>query len=581
MRAWREIGPSSIARRFAAAACAGVCALLLCATAVADAQSGDGKGHDRAKGNDRVKGNGQDKTSRRTAPGKPDAAERAYLARFYVFVENPAIDAYLGEVAAKLLAARGKGDSMPDILVYSADEFAASTDDSGNLLISTRALREIESEDELAALLAHELSHLVLRHNERKGALRNFPVGVETAGWIAAAGDQMQGGTGAAARRKGGNLEAFGGDALTNTQVASLLWSDVLMPGWSRAQEREADRSGFDMMRAAGYDPSAFGTLFSKLQRAQARRSERLKSLQRVAEQRLAQRARGEDDDGPVAEVKLKAEARAQEFAVESAFKRLTQLSANYDPPQRRQQLLAEYGQQLGGTRDRRQRSPRFRAQLRNGDGGAVLAADRAAIETLAALNAGRRADAAKRVATLLPAAPGGRPRSPHLNLALGAWYEASGNPGAAELRVIDWLGARRPPAQAFIWRATYPWKRKEYRKVTTVLEDGRQRLDNGAPFLPLLVTTAMARSDESQAEAYTRECRKEDERNPLAMLSMLTFRGGVAPSGIYADCVRRLGREPPDENLKGKTVELLKKPVEAGKGLTQKLKDKFKRGEK
>ncbi len=186
------------------------------------------------------------------------------------------------EVAAKLLAARGKGDRLPDILVYSADEFAASTDDGGNLLVSTRTLRELESEDELAALLAHELSHLALRHNERKSALRNFPVGVETAGWVAAAGDRMQGNTGGAARRSGSSLDAFGGDALSNTQVASLLWSDVLMPGWSRAQEREADRSGFDMMRAAGYDPSAFGTLFSKLQRAQARRSERLQALQRA-----------------------------------------------------------------------------------------------------------------------------------------------------------------------------------------------------------------------------------------------------------------------------------------------------------
>ena len=144
-------------------------------------------------------------------------------------------------MAAKLLAARGKGDRLPDILVYSADEFAASTDDGGNLLVSTRTLRELESEDELAALLAHELSHLALRHNERKSALRNFPVGVETAGWVAAAGDRMQGNTGGAARRSGSSLDAFGGDALSNTQVASLLWSDVLMPGWSRAQEREAD----------------------------------------------------------------------------------------------------------------------------------------------------------------------------------------------------------------------------------------------------------------------------------------------------------------------------------------------------
>lgn len=548
---------------------------LLAATVL---QAGGSPGKNAAPGQGRAEDAGRHSGAAAGAGGKPDAAERAYLARFYVFVESPAVDAYLREVATKLLAARGKGDRSPDILVYSADEFAASTDDGGNLLVSTRALRELESEDELAALLAHELSHLLLRHNERKSALRNFPVGVETAGWIAAAGDQMQGSRGGAARRAGGSLDAFGGDALSNTQVASLLWSDVLMPGWNRAQEREADRSGFDMMRAAGYDPSAFGTLFSKLQRAQARRSERLRALQRVAERRLAQHARGEDDDGPIAEVKLKVKAKAEEVAVEAVFRQLTEATANYDPPQRRQQLLAEYADRKGGSRDRHPRSPRFRAQLRAGAGGAVLVADRAAIETLAALNAGQRDLAGQRVAALLPAAPGGRPISPHLNLALGAWYEASGNHGAAELRVIDWLGARRPPAQAYVWRATYPWKRKDYRKVVAALEDGRKRLDNGAPFLPLLVTTARAQGDGKKAEAYARECRKEDERSPAAMLSMLTFRGGVAPSGIYADCVQRLGHEPEDEGLKGKTVRLLKKPVEAGKGLTQKLRDKFRR---
>jgi predicted Zn-dependent protease len=512
----------------------------------------------------------------KTKAARVDEAERAYLARFYVFVDSAAIDAYLREVVTRLLAARGKGDPVPDLLVYSSDEFMASTDTGGNLLVSTRALRELESEDELAALLSHELSHLVLRHNERKSAMRNFPVGVETAGWVAAAADQMQGGSGAAAARAGGRLDAFGDDALSNTQVASLVWSDILMPGWSRSQEREADRSGFDMMRAAGYDPAAFGTLFSKLQAAQARRSERLLRLQRVAEQKLAKRT-ATDEDGPIAEVAVKVKTKAEELAVEAVFERLTRFSGDYDPPERRQ-LLAAHADAAGGSRDKRPRSPRFRAQLRAGPGGAVLVADRAAIRTLAALNAGRRAEAAKAVAPILPAAPGGRPISPHLNLALGAWYQANGNGGAAELRALGWLEARRPPAQAFLWRATYPWKRKEYAKVITALESGRQRIDSGAPFLPLLVTTARAQGNEARAEDYTRQCAKEDQRNPAAMLSVITFRGSVVPSGIYADCVRRLGHEPRDEGLKGKSMEMLKKPVEAGKSLTRKLRDRFRR---
>ncbi|MBP8295584.1 MAG: M48 family metalloprotease [Burkholderiales bacterium] len=506
-----------------------------------------------------------------------DDAERAYLSRFYVFVDSAAIDAYLRDVAAKLLATRGKGDAVPDILVYSSDEFMASTDASGNLLVSTRALRDLESEDELAALLSHELSHLVLRHNERKSAMRNFPVGVETAGWVATAADQMQGGTGGAATRAGGRLDAFGNDALSNTQIASLVWSDILMPGWSRAQEREADRSGFDMMRTAGYDAAAFGTLFSKLQAAQARRSERLRRLQRVAEQKLAKRTT-DDEDGPIAELTAKVKTKSEELAIDAVFDRLTRFASGYDPPERRQELLAAHADEQGGSRDKRPRSPRFRAQLRAGSGGAVLAADRAAIRVLAALNAGRRAEAAKAIAPLLPTAPGGRPMTPHLNLALGAWYQSSGNPGAAELRALDWLGARRPPAQAYLWRATYPWKRKEYSKVVTALEDGRRRIGSGASFLPLLVTTAKSQGDEGRAEKYTLECAAEDRRNPGAMMSAITFRGSVAPSGIYADCVRRLGREPQDEGLKGKTMQALKHPVDAGKGLTQKLRDRFRR---
>lgn len=506
----------------------------------------------------------------------PDASERAYLIRQYVFVDSPTIDGYLRDVASKLLAARGQGDRLPDILVYSSDEFMASTDASNNLLLSTRALRDLESEDELAALMAHELSHLVLGHNQRKSAMRNFPVGVETAGWIAAAADQMQ--HGGVARHNADASADFSDAALSKSQFASLIWSDVLMPGWSRTQERQADRSGYDMMRAAGYDTAAFGTLFSRLQAAQVRRSERMKQLQQVAERKLEERTRHRDASGPVEEVAGKFKDSAEHLAVEAVFERITGFGKDYDPPERRQQLLAEHANEQDGGRDKRPRSPRFRAMLRAGSGGAVLAADRAAIRVLAALNAGRRADAAKAIAPILLAAPGGVPLSPHLNFALGAWYQASGNVGAAELRALAWLNARLPPAQAYLWRATYPWKRKEYSKVIASLESGRKRLGSGTPFLPLLVTTARTKGDESRAEQYTRECAQEDRRNPASMLSVITFRGGVAPSGIYADCVSRLGREPAPAGAQDKTLQMLRKPIETGKSLAQKLRARFRR---
>ncbi len=113
---------------------------------------------------------------------------------------------------------------------------------------------------------------------------------------------------------------------------------------------------------------------------------------------------------------------------------------------------------------------------------------------------------------------------------------------------------------------------------MITALEDGRRRIDSGAPFLPLLVITAKAQGNEGRAEKFTRECAEEDRRNPSAMMSAITFRGSVAPSGIQADCVRRLGREPQAEGLRDKTMQVLKKPVDAGKNLRQKLRDRFRR---
>ncbi len=70
-------------------------------------------------------------------------------------------------------------------------------------------------------------------------------------------------------------------------QTSSLLWSDFIAPSWNRNQEREADANGFELMRAAGYDPSAFGLLFGKLQAAEVQRSQRMQVLKKALVVRL------------------------------------------------------------------------------------------------------------------------------------------------------------------------------------------------------------------------------------------------------------------------------------------------------
>ncbi len=513
-------------------------------------------------------------------PSFNDPSEKAYLARAYLFLESPTVEAYVRSVLQKLVSAsasvsaKSKLARVPDVFIYSADEFNASTDVDGNLLISTRALRELESEDELAALLGHELAHLMLRHNQRKSAMRSFPVGVETAGWVAAAADRSTGDgrTGTAAP----GLSEFGKDALANTQAASLVWSDILMPGWNRGQERAADRTGLELMRAAGYDPAAFGTLFSKLAAAQARRSERMEALRKVAEQRVLAANKANPNDGLAVQVADKAREKLETVTVDALFDGLTQFNRDYDPPKRRQELLSEYADEKGLRADKRPRSPRLRQQLREGGGGAQLAADRASILTMDALNSRNTSAAQRAVAPILPrGGPDGDPLSPHLNLALATWYIAANQPANADVRVRSWIRSRRPPAQAYILQAYLQWNRKQYGDVIKTLERGRRRTGTGAPFLPYLVSAARANGQKEKAESYVAQCAEEDRKGPNAVVALITFRGSAAPTGIYPECVRRLGYAPERPNLMQRAVS---KPVELGKKGVEKVKGLFRR---
>ena len=518
-------------------------------------------------------------TATTVAGGKTDApvaasSEQAYLSRFYLFVDSAEIQDYLDSVVQRLLATRKDKPKRPTVIVYSSDAFSASSDDRNNILLTTRALRELESEDELAALLSHELTHLLRGHNQRKGALRAFPAGVETAGWVAAAADRL---TGSGRAGSGtGSLSDFGKGALVNTQAVSLLWSDILTPGWNRGQEREADRGGYDMMVAAGYDPAAFGALFSKLQSAQARRSERMELLKKVALDHLQRSAarKAATSSSVITKAGNEVKAKAEEISVDAVFEQLTSFNRDYDPPEQRQKLLAEYADSKGsGHRDKTARSPRFRQWLHDGRGGAVLVADRNALRLLASLNAGKLDEARNLIDTVKPAAQGAEPLSPHLNLALGTWYNAKGEQAEAEQRALSWLRARRPPVQAYLWRASYQWNRKEYALVQTTLESGTKRIGSAAAFLPDLVSTAKAMGSDKRAEDYTRRCRDEDRKGASAVFTMITFQGGVAPSGIYAECVRRLGHEPADDSLGSRIV---KAPLRAGEAVTKTVKGFF-----
>lgn len=133
-------------------------------------------------------------------------------------------------------------------LIMDSDEINAFAAPGGLILVSRGLLRCADSEETVAAILAHEISHVVLKHGLKA---------ISNARWTAA----IQAGVNAGVQVAGSpGLQQLTGvfkdsiNDITNTLVNS---------GYSRAQELEADQMALIIMRKAGYDPQAFDEMLT------------------------------------------------------------------------------------------------------------------------------------------------------------------------------------------------------------------------------------------------------------------------------------------------------------------------------
>ena len=126
----------------------------------------------------------------------------------------------------------------------------AFTTGGEHMYIYTQLFQEADSEDELAAVMAHEFAHVYARHvhkgTNRQMALQGGALAAAAAGY--AAGGEKQGQTYAGLL---GTVAAVGG---------KLIGSK-----FTRDDENEADRLGFIFYTRAGWDPEKFDDFFQHM----------------------------------------------------------------------------------------------------------------------------------------------------------------------------------------------------------------------------------------------------------------------------------------------------------------------------
>ncbi|MGJ8528937.1 M48 family metalloprotease [Maritalea sp.] len=137
----------------------------------------------------------------------------------------------IARLAGKLLVAAGEGNSKLTVTILDSEEVNAFALPGGYIYVTRGILALANDEAELAAVLAHEIAHLTLRHaRERSNRERTSKIV-----------DRVVGGF-------------LGSNPETDQSAAR---SKLSLAAFSQAQELAADKEGVKIAGQAGYDPHA------------------------------------------------------------------------------------------------------------------------------------------------------------------------------------------------------------------------------------------------------------------------------------------------------------------------------------
>lgn len=161
---------------------------------------------------------------------------------------NSRINTYVNCVVTSLLRAFQTDRTQWEVVVFRSDEVNAFALPGGKIGVYMGLLSVANTQHQLAAVLGHEISHVLLGHGgERMSQDTLANIGTSVVGAVLDSNTQ-QGQLAMAALGLGAQV-------------------GVLLP-FSRLQETEADKLGLEVMARAGFNPQESITLWQNMERA-------------------------------------------------------------------------------------------------------------------------------------------------------------------------------------------------------------------------------------------------------------------------------------------------------------------------
>ena len=169
--------------------------------------------------------------------------------RHYKVIDTVIVVDYINDLGQKILSAFPPQPFKYHFYVIKDDSLNAFAGPAGQIFVNTGLLRAMESEDELAGVISHEIAHASLRHISKRIDQSKKTNMATLAGMAAGVLLGLH-----------GNADAAGA-----VIMGSAAAGQASMLAYSREDETEADQVGLKYLNRAGYDAKGLLVVMKKM----------------------------------------------------------------------------------------------------------------------------------------------------------------------------------------------------------------------------------------------------------------------------------------------------------------------------
>jgi predicted Zn-dependent protease len=184
----------------------------------------------------------------------------------YPIIKDEHLTRQVATIGNQLVTVSTRPNLSYTFKVLNTSEVNAFAGPGGFVYVTVGLLDKLESKDELAAVLAHEIGHVCERHSVRSyytaQKMQNVLTLIDIAAMVAGVPP----------------VASLGGDMVGDfSRIIANLTAMIIAQGYSRNWENKADELAFDYSSRADYDPHAFVTVLERFRAMEKEKGEAIK----------------------------------------------------------------------------------------------------------------------------------------------------------------------------------------------------------------------------------------------------------------------------------------------------------------